>query len=213
MTSIYWQSIDRSIGQPKVKGKLKVMKSADLLIDSLKKGEEDAFQEIWNRFYLPVQKFIYNTCQDYDLSEELTQETFFRAFKAIKTFESKTKFSSWIFGIARNVLLENLRNQKKHKDNVDIEDNKLSELSKDEKTPANFFLDKEIYEKVEIALLKIPQEQRMIFSLRVLQDKSYQEIADITGHSLSKVKVDIFRTRKKVRKHLSSLLEVINEVQ
>ena len=76
--------------------------SADL-VTRVCQGDADAFRLIFERYSRPVISFIYDMVNDRGLAEELTQETFVRAFRAIHTMRSETKLSTWLFGIARNV--------------------------------------------------------------------------------------------------------------
>ena len=82
--------------------------SADL-VTRVCQGDADAFRLIFERYSRPVISFIYDMVNDRGLAEELTQETFVRAFRAIHTMRAETKLSTWLFGIARNVARESLR--------------------------------------------------------------------------------------------------------
>src|SRR5438874_12304296 len=85
------------------------MNSVEHLIVRAREGDEEAFRLIFERYSRPVISFIYDMVNDRALAEELTQETFVRAFRAIHTMRAETKLSTWLFGIARNVSRESLR--------------------------------------------------------------------------------------------------------
>ena len=180
--------------------------AVDDIAGSIINGNENVFQDIWDRFNLPIRKFIYDMCGNYELTEELAQETFVRAFKGIKKYRQETKFSSWIFGIAKNVVWESSRRLRKAGRNVEIEEAEFSVFPEEKSSPELLLIEAETLSAVYKALDKIDREQRLSFVLRVFHNKSHLEIAEITGFSVAKIKVDIYRTRKKLRKLLSSFI-------
>src|ERR1041385_5546837 len=80
-----------------------LMNSPADLVTRVCQGDSDAFRLIFERYSRPVISFIYDMVDDRALAEELTQETFVRAFRAIHTMRAETKLSTWLFGIARKV--------------------------------------------------------------------------------------------------------------
>lgn len=180
--------------------------AVDDIAGSIINGNENVFQDIWDRFNLPIRKFIYDMCGNYELTEELAQETFVRAFKGIKKYRHETKFSSWIFGIAKNVVWESSRRLRKAGRNVEIEEAEFSVFPEEKSSPELLLIEAETLSAVYKALDKIDQEQRLSFVLRLFHNKSHVEIAEITGFSVAKIKVDIYRTRKKLRKLLSPFI-------
>ena len=175
-------------------------------------GDEIAFQNIWDRFHLPIRKFIYDMCGNYELTEELAQETFVRVFKGLSKYRRETKFSSWVFGIAKNVVLENLRQLKKNSRHVEIEQAEFFAVPEEKSSPERSLIETETFTAVYKALDKIEPEQRISFVLRVFHGKSHLEIAEITGFSIAKIKIDIYRIRTKLRKQLSSFIEINDEL-
>ena len=86
-----------------------LMNSSVDLVTRVCQGDAEAFRLIFERYSRPVISFIYDMVNDRGLAEELTQETFVRAYRAIRTMRRDTKLSTWLFGIARNVARESLR--------------------------------------------------------------------------------------------------------
>src|SRR6267378_3941208 len=82
--------------------------SADLIAQACQ-GDEEAFRLIFERYSRPVISFLYDLVSDRGLAEELTQETFVRAFRSLHALREETKLSTWLFGIAKNVAREALR--------------------------------------------------------------------------------------------------------
>ena len=96
-----------------------LMNSSADLVTRVCQGDSDAFRLIFERYSRPVISFIYDMVDDRALAEELTQETFVRAFRAIHTMRAETKLSTWLFGIARNVARESLRARARANSHVD----------------------------------------------------------------------------------------------
>jgi RNA polymerase sigma-70 factor (ECF subfamily) len=212
MTSVYYQTLDGSIGQPQVMNSFKDNTADDFAVPASEVDAELVFRNIWERFNLPVKKFICDMCGNYDLTEELTQETFVRVFRGMSKFRGETKFSSWIFGIAKNVVFENWRRARKNDRHVEIEQAASFPVSTEAFSPEYLVLESEMRDAVYKALDRIEPEQRISFVLRVFHGKSLVEIAEITGFGLSKIKVDIYRTRLKLRKWLKPFMEIRNEL-
>ena len=125
--------------------------SADL-VTRVCQGDADAFRLIFERYSRPVISFIYDMVNDRALAEELTQETFVRAFRAIHTMRAETKLSTWLFGIARNVARESLRARARANNHVDLADKSVMDLSDDKPVPVDGLLSKELNDLIRRSL-------------------------------------------------------------
>src|SRR3977135_1136325 len=115
-------------GQPGAFAGVLMNSSADLIARACQ-GDPEAFRLIFERYSRPVISFIYDMGSDRDLAEELTQETFVRAHRNLRTMREETKLSTWLFGIARNVAREELRARARDNHQVDLDDKAVLELS------------------------------------------------------------------------------------
>ena len=185
--------------------------SADL-VTRVCQGDADAFRLIFERYSRPVISFIYDMVNDRALAEELTQETFVRAFRAIHTMRAETKLSTWLFGIARNVARESLRARARTNTHVDLADKSVMDLSDDKPVPVDGLLSKELNALIRRSLEALDEDKRVVFTLKVLHQCSYEEIAAITGFSLAKLKTDLHRARAEMRKKISPYAGVGYEV-
>jgi RNA polymerase sigma-70 factor (ECF subfamily) len=149
---------------------------------------------------------------DRGLAEELTQETFVRAYRAIHTMRAETKLSTWLFGIARNVARESLRARARANSHVDLTDKSVMDLSDNKPVPVDGLLNKELNELIRRSLAALDEDKRLVFTLKVLHQCSYEEIAAITGFSLAKLKTDLHRARAEMRKRISPYAGVGYEV-
>jgi RNA polymerase sigma-70 factor (ECF subfamily) len=149
---------------------------------------------------------------DRALAEELTQETFVRAFRAIHTMRTETKLSTWLFGIARNVARESLRARARANSHVDLADKSVMDLSDNKPKPVDGLLSKELNDLIRRSLAALDEDKRLVFTLKVLHQCSYEEIAMITGFSVAKLKTDLHRARAEMRKRISPYAGVGYEV-
>jgi RNA polymerase sigma-70 factor (ECF subfamily) len=141
-----------------------------------------------------------------DLAEELTQETFVRAYKNLKALRDDTKLSTWLFGIAKNVARESLRYKHRETDKVGIDDDHVIELSDGKLPPDRQLLDKELNGVIRDALGALDEDKRLVFTLKIFQQRSYEEIAAITGSSIPKLKTDLHRARAEMRRRIKPYL-------
>jgi RNA polymerase sigma-70 factor, ECF subfamily len=189
-----------------------LMNSSADLVTRVCHGDSEAFRLIFERYSRPVISFIYDMVNDRPLAEELTQETFVRAFRAIRTMHRETKLSTWLFGIARNVARESLRARARAANHVDLADKSVMDLSDQKPMPVEGLLSKELNELIRRSLAALDEDKRMVFTLKVLHQCSYEEISIITGFSLAKLKTDLHRARAEMRKRISSYAGVGYEV-
>src|SRR5215510_4539385 len=181
-----------------------LMNSSADLVTRVCQGDDEAFRLIFERYSRPVIGFIYDMINDRGLAEELTQETFVRAYRAIHTMRAETKLSTWLFGIARNVARESLRARARANNHIDLADKSVMDLSDNKPEPVAGLLSKELNALVHRSLAALDEDKRLVFTLRVLHQCSYEEIAMITGFSLAKLKTDLHRARAEMRKRISS---------
>ena len=185
---------------------------ADDLVARAQSGEDEAFNEIFEHHYRFIYKFIYAMLGEKSLAEELTQETFFGAYKSIHSLRGEAKLQTWLCGIAKNVVFKSFRLSRKEgeKSADDIESLRVF----DDKSPApdKQFLSKELNLLIHAALKNLDDDKRLVFTLKELQHLSYKEISEITGHAIPKLKTDLHRAKIEMRTALSPYLEVKNEL-
>ena len=183
-----------------------LMNGSEDLVARARAGDQEAFRLLFVRFSRPVFQFIYQLVSQRDLAEELTQETFVRAYSNLKQLRDDSRFSTWLFGIGHNVAREFLRARQRQIESLSEEINQ----SEDTRTisPVDGVLEKELNLAIEKALQELDEERRAIFVLKVFQQRSYQEIVEITGFSLAKIKTELHRARLKLRQRLRCYVEM-----
>lgn len=185
-----------------------LMNSAEDLIARVRSGDDRAFQLIFDRYSRPIIGFIYDITNDRELSEELMQETFVRAYKNLGTLRGDAKLSTWLFGIAKNVARESLRARHRASRKVELDDEAVKELRDGKLPPDDSLINKELNNVIRDALSRLDEDKRLVFALKVFQQQSYEEIAAITGFSIAKLKTDLHRARLEMRRLVRPYLEV-----
>ncbi len=175
--------------------------SADLVARACQ-GDQEAFRLIFERYSRPVISFIYDQVGDRELADELTQETFVRAYRGLKSLRKETKLSTWLFGIAKNVARESLRARIRQSRHIDLDDKQVLDLSDQNPAPSSQLLDKEFNEVVQRSLALLDEDKRLVFTLKIFHQCSYEEIAEITGFSIPKLKTDLHRARAEMRQRV-----------
>ena len=198
-------------GQPGAFAGTLMNSSADL-VTRVCQGDSEAFRLIFERYSRPVISFIFDMVNDRGLAEELTQETFVRAYRAMHTMRRDTKLSTWLFGIARNVARESLRARNRANSHLDIADKSVMDLSDRKPAPVEGLLSKELNDVIRRSLEALDEDKRLVFTLKVLHQCSYEEIASITGFSIAKLKTDLHRARAEMRRRISPYAGVGYEV-
>lgn len=189
-----------------------VMNSSAELIARARRGEDDAFRLIFERYARPIISFIYDMVGRRELAEELTQETFVRAYKNLNGLRDDAKLSTWLFGIAKNVARESLRTRYRDDQKVELDADPVMELRDDKLPPDRELLDKELNGVIHEALSALDEDKRLVFTLKVFHQRSYEEIAEITGFSIPKLKTDLHRARAEMKRRISPYLGVGYEV-
>jgi RNA polymerase sigma-70 factor (ECF subfamily) len=177
------------------------------VVDRARRGDEEAFHLIFNRYGRPVLSFIHNFVRNRELAEELAQETFVRAYRSLGGLRDDLRLSTWLFGIARNVVRESVRQLRKDERKVGLDEPESLRLESKGILPEGAMLDRELTEAIQKALLALDDDKRIVFSLKVFHEKSYEEISEITGHSIGKLKTDLHRARLEIRRRVAPFLK------
>jgi len=198
-------------GQPGAFAGSLMNSSADLVARACH-GDQEAFRLIFERYSRPLISFVYDQVGNRELAEELTQETFVRAYRSLHSLREETKLSTWLFGIAKNVARESLRARQRTDRHVDLDDKLVLNLSDQGPMPVKQLLNKELNEVIQSSLALLDEDKRLVFTLKVFQQCSYEEIAEITGFSIPKLKTDLHRARTEMRRRVGPYVRVSHEV-
>jgi RNA polymerase sigma-70 factor (ECF subfamily) len=176
------------------------------LVRRAKAGDQLAFSQLFDRYSRPVLSFLHGLVVRRELAEELMQETFVRAFALIVGLRREAQFSTWLFGIAKNVARESRREQSHHQNQIGLDDPVVDALFDPSVSPESDAIKRQLRQAIHRGLAALDEDRRTALALRVFAEKSYQEIADITGWSLAKVKTEIHRARLEMREMVGPYL-------
>jgi RNA polymerase sigma-70 factor (ECF subfamily) len=173
------------------------------------KGDLSAFETLVELHHKPLISFIARFTGDRDSAEDIAQEVFLRVFKAAKDYRPQAKFKTWLFTIATNLCLNEIRDNKssaKFVDLSDLHEAEYSNVAPDPFSPQKAAENKELSTAVRKAIRNLPENQRIAILLRQYNDFSYHEISKAMGISIPAVESLIQRARQSLKKSLYSYL-------
>ncbi|GGD69103.1 RNA polymerase sigma factor [Paenibacillus nasutitermitis] len=171
------------------------------LIREIKDGNVQLYSELMRRYQRKILAFIYHMLKSAKLellAEDLCSESFYKAYRSLHSFrEVDASFSTWLYTIARNTVLSELRKQKTG--NVSLDEIGFMPTASLDTVPEHRLLQNERMTMVRAAINSLPEKQRSALILREYDQLDYQEIASILGQTVSSVKSLLFRARSSVK--------------
>lgn len=179
-----------------------------------KAGKEAAYRELLSRYERPVFSLIFRMVRDRALAEDLAQETFIKVLNALDSYRPEFKFSSWIFKIANNAAIDQLRKRELDTLSLDgapgartaeeVEATALQAVDRTE-SPLAELESRELGSEIEQAIGRLRPEYRTAILLRHVEGRAYEEIAEVMDLPLGTVKTYIHRARLELREYLAHL--------
>ncbi|MFQ5549937.1 MAG: sigma-70 family RNA polymerase sigma factor [Gemmatimonadales bacterium] len=177
-------------------------------------GRQLAFSELVERYQKRLLNFIYRTIGDRERAEDLVQEVFVRVHRHLHRFDQTKKFSTWIYTIGSNLAKNELRNRSRNPlvlfqtimKNWETEQRPL-QFEDPNYRPDDLFRKRHLREMVEWSVAQLPHHHRVVFVLRELEGKTYEEIAEITGCNLGTVKSRLNRARNRFAQVIEPLVD------
>ena len=176
-------------------------------IEAVRKGNVQAFSFLVEKYQKLVYTLALKLLKKPEEAEEMAQDTFIKAFQKLDSYEGKSKFSTWLYSITYNACISELR--KRRIEFKSLDDRQISD--QDEQKMNDYYREtkKEDQEKyLNLALGKLPEDDQVLVTLYYYENQSMDEISQITGLTVSNIKVKIHRARKRMQ---MSLLEMLNE--
>lgn len=166
------------------------------LVARASKGERQAFAELVRRHQGKVRGLLMRLCNDRTLADDLAQEAFLRAYRALVGFEGRASFSTWLYRIAYNVYLNNRARVKRFA--ALPEDYETKAAMDDHASPRRTDLRRDL----DTAIAGLPERYRAVVMLYYLQEVSYPEIAEILELPLGTVKTHLHRAKRMLREQM-----------
>ena len=170
-------------------------------------GSQDAHRDLVVRYQRPVLSLIRRMIRSSTQAEDLAQEVFLKAFRALGSFDQRRKFSSWLFKIAHNTAIDQLRRKELSTVTLESPDRDAPDLvavlpDKKAEDPAGRVERHDLARAIEEAIASLKPLYREVVILRYQEGLAYEEIAEVTDLPLGTVKTHLFRARKAMVSYL-----------
>ena len=173
------------------------------LIQKYINGEQAALEQLIQRYFKQVFFFAKSYVKTDSEAEDVTQETFVKAWKNIKKFDQEKKFKTWLFQITKNTSIDFLRKNKKYVapigDDTDGTEDNLEQMPDLNPLPEELFDSLDFEKKFDQILNDLPENYKQVVSLYFQQDLTFAEIADVLNEPLNTVKSRYRRALLKIR--------------
>lgn len=175
----------------------------NLLIKKVQQGDARAFTELVNRWHTKIHRFAFRFFADADEANEITQKTFIKTYQKVKDLDDPDRFGSWIYRVANNLCLDELKRAGRRKSTaLEAWVEQSGDVKSDIQSPAAELQQKELGEIIQQALLILPDEQRVVIILKEYEGLKFREIAEILEVPESTVKSRLYYGLKATRRVL-----------
>jgi len=183
------------------------------LVTAHLQGRRGAFDDLYERYHDRLVHFVTRKTGDSDRAQDLVQEAFIRVTRHLHRFDTTKKFSTWVYTIASNLSKNELRNRSRSPlilfqrltGNWD-DDHRPLQFEDFRMRPDDLYRKRFLRRLVEDTVEELPEHHRLVFRLRELEGKSYEEIAEITGVNLGTVKSRLHRARNSFAQRIEPFL-------
>lgn len=183
------------------------------LVSASREGDMAAYDQLVRRYQARIYATIYHMTSNHEDANDLAQETFIKAYSALKTFKGDSSFYTWVYRIAVNKTINFLKTRKNKTQlslndldfNAEHDPDLLALVS--EKTPRRDAALKELQEKLNAALLKLSETHRLVVTLHDVQGLSHEEIAEIMDCNTGTVRSRLFYARQQMQGWLADYLK------
>ena len=173
---------------------------------AIRSGDTAAFEQLMEEFQRPILAFVYRMIGDAEEAQDLTQEVFVRAYRAIQAprFALKSAtLSTWLFQVARNAAIDHLRKRtRKPFLSIELFPGHQEKMPTTAPQPDEQIAVDELQTRIQQALLQLPEDQRTALTLSVYHEQSHEQIAAVLKCSAKSVESRIYRARKKLAQWL-----------
>lgn len=159
--------------------------------------EKEAFEKLYETYYMRVYSYVMTLAKKQHMAEEITQETFYKAFTAKSRFRGQSNEATWICAIARNLFLDEMRRQSKN-----------METAPDANADCGINIEREVEDRdasyrIHQALQELEEPYRRVFELRIFGELSFREIGDVCEKSENWARVTYHRAKLKLQNSIS----------
>ena len=182
------------------------------LIERVKKGEKAAYDLLVLKYQQRIINLVSRFVRNHSDAQDVTQEAFIKAYRALPNFRGESAFYTWLYRIAVNtaknyLALQSRRPTESDHDVAEIEQIESNDALKEHATPENLLLKEELQATVLKAIEDLPEDLRSAITLREVEGLSYEEIATVMECPIGTVRSRIFRAREAIDNEIRPLLE------
>ncbi|MEM5566991.1 sigma-70 family RNA polymerase sigma factor [Psychroserpens sp. AS72] len=177
-----------------------------ILINQIIEGDANAFSVLVDRYKSLVFTLALRMLKNREEAEEVAQDTFIKTYKSLDRFKGDSKFSTWIYRVCYNTCLDRIKKNKKHLNDVEINEFTAHEVKTIDNALTNIEA-KEQEKAIQRCIESLPSEDSFLLTLYYFDDLSLDEISKVVGITANSIKVKLFRCRKKLATILRSQLE------
>ena len=183
--------------------------SVEVLVRRIKRGDEASFRQLVERYKSRVYSIAYAMTKNQSDADDLSQEIFLKVYRFLPQFKGKSKFYTWLYRLAINTCISAINNREKKPEEVSLflsSENKdvlLNTLPEESVvSPMQLLENKELGQKIRLAIDSLSDGLKEIFILREIEDLSYKDLAEIFKCPEGTIKSRLFRAREELRKKL-----------
>ncbi len=183
------------------------------LVRKAQREDVGAYDELVRRYQERIYATVYHMTSNHEDANDLVQETFIKAYRALKTFKGDSSFYTWVYRIAVNKTINFLKQRKNrlHMSLNDVDFNAENDPDLvalvSEKTPRRDLNLAELQDKLNAAMLKLSEHHRMVVTLHDIQGLSHEEIGEIMGCNIGTVRSRLFYARQQLQAYLTDYLK------
>jgi RNA polymerase sigma-70 factor (ECF subfamily) len=183
------------------------------LVERVQKGDKAAFELLVAKYHRKIIRLVSRLVRDAAEVEDVTQEAFIKAYRALPQFRGESAFYTWLYRIAVNTAKNHLATQGRRAPTSteanaeEAETFAEADQLRDINTPESMLMSKQIAQTVNLAMEALPDELRTAITLREIEGLSYEEIAEAMGCPIGTVRSRIFRAREAIASRLRPLLD------
>ena len=184
------------------------------LVAAILDGEQERFAELVQRYERRLVNYVYRMIRNYEDAHDLAQEIFIKVYMALDRYDPKYKFSTWIFRIAQNAAIDQIRKKTLPEESLTKEDRneggeRQMQIEADVVSPYRAMFNVEMADAIETAVQNLPEDYRDLIELRHFAELSYDEIAEVKQLPLGTVKNKLFRARNMLKEQLEHYMESV----
>jgi RNA polymerase sigma-70 factor (ECF subfamily) len=178
------------------------------MISRCQQGDQRALKEIFDKYHKRVYRIAYGVVRQREEALDIVQEVFIKLFRSIKNFKGRSQFYTYLYRMVMNTAIDHARKAGKQFISSLDEEGSFEPSDNVEKGPERVLLQKELEERVKLAMDKLPAEQKAALIFRDVEGLSYQEMAEAMGCSIGTVMSRLHYGRKRIQELLKDYVDL-----